>query len=370
MKANVLDRAASLLGFAGIFVAGTLTLADIAGKDVPCGGTNDCSIVAQHPSSHLLGISNAQLGLALYVVLTCLAISRLALGGPAKRNAVVGFTLSMLGTAFSAYLTYIAVAEIKHTCLWCLASALIITVTFLVHAARLTATFTDGRDPMLMPFVATGAALCLGGLGFVGSNLVQPRSAVKSPISADVYNRHPLVPKDPNSFGNERAPVTVVEFADMTCPHCKEMLPKMKSAVSQSNGKLRLIMRFFPLPGDQHQMGLPAAILAEYCATKGKFWDFVEAVFGAGQNPTIDSLYDTVKSLGLDPKDAEAQLSNRESVARQRNLADVNASDAYDLIYTPTFFVLLPGQPPIIALQTDIEQILASDQVRQAMTRG
>lgn len=370
MKAIMLDRIAAVLGFLGIFVSGTLAFAEIAGKDVPCGGSNDCAAVAQHPSSHLLGVPNAYLGLALYVILTALAIIRLA-GLPSNRKLVQsGFALSLIGAIFSCYLTFIALTEIKHTCIWCLGSNAAIVALFLVHAARLQSADAEAKDPRLAPLVSICAALCLGGLGLVGSNLTKPLSALKAPISDSVYQKFPLIPSSPNQFGNPDAPVTVVEFADLTCPHCRTMLPKIKQIVSQSGGKMRLVMRFFPLPGDQHLMGLPGAVLAEYCATKGRFWEFVEGVYGSETVPDVDSLYKVVSKIGLDTKDADKALHDKDSEARKRNLQDVNACDAYGLIYTPTFFVLLPNQPPIIALQTDIEQILASEPVRKAMAGG
>lgn len=62
-------------------------------------------------------------------------------------------------------------------------------------------------------------------------------------------------------YGSADAPVTIVEFASLTCPHCMrfhtEVMPKLKEGVI-GEGKVRLIYRDFPLDG----LALRASALA------------------------------------------------------------------------------------------------------------
>ena len=92
----------------------------------------------------------------------------------------------------------------------------------------------------------------------------------------------------------DNAPITIVEFADLQCPSCRAGYPKVKEIVSRANGKIRMIFRHFPLSGPEHNMALPAAAIAEYAATKDKFYDFVSAIYAAEPEKLIEQLRGTL----------------------------------------------------------------------------
>jgi protein-disulfide isomerase len=79
------------------------------------------------------------------------------------------------------------------------------------------------------------------------------------------------------ALGDADAPVTVVEYASLTCPHCAhfatEILPQIKTKLI-ATGKLRLIFRDFPIDG----LAMKAAKMAR-CAPKEKYFDLVEVLF-------------------------------------------------------------------------------------------
>src|ERR1051325_8235316 len=78
-------------------------------------------------------------------------------------------------------------------------------------------------------------------------------------------------------LGKADAPVTLVEYASMTCPHCADFhvnqLPTIKRDYIDT-GKLRLVFREFPLDG----LGLQAAMVAR-CAGPDRFFSFLEVLF-------------------------------------------------------------------------------------------
>ena len=84
------------------------------------------------------------------------------------------------------------------------------------------------------------------------------------------------------ALGKADAPVTVIEYASMTCPHCAafeaEALPKLKSQYIET-GKLRLIFREFPLD----RLALEAAKVAR-CAGPDRYFAFVEVLFAQQGN--------------------------------------------------------------------------------------
>lgn len=78
-------------------------------------------------------------------------------------------------------------------------------------------------------------------------------------------------------LGSDSAPVTVIEYASLTCPHCAhfagDILPVVKAKLIDT-GKMRLIYRDFPLDG----MAMKAAQMAR-CAPKDKYFDLIEVIF-------------------------------------------------------------------------------------------
>jgi protein-disulfide isomerase len=101
-----------------------------------------------------------------------------------------------------------------------------------------------------------------------------------SPASAQT----PAAPKaalavspDDRILGNPNAPITIIEYASLTCPHCRhfetEVLPTLKKKWIDT-GKARLIMRDYPLD----EPALRAAMVAR-CAPPDRFYPFVETLF-------------------------------------------------------------------------------------------
>ena len=78
-------------------------------------------------------------------------------------------------------------------------------------------------------------------------------------------------------YGNERAPVTVVVFADFECPHCRQEAPVLRQAIDQFRGKAKLVYKHFPLSG--HVRAKAASIATVAAMEQGKFWEMHDIVF-------------------------------------------------------------------------------------------
>src|SRR6218665_1500337 len=78
-------------------------------------------------------------------------------------------------------------------------------------------------------------------------------------------------------IGPEDAPITIIEYASLTCPHCRkfhtEVLPTVKRELVNS-GKVRIIYRDYPIDN----YALKAAMMAR-CAQNDKYFDLVEVLF-------------------------------------------------------------------------------------------
>ena len=71
--------------------------------------------------------------------------------------------------------------------------------------------------------------------------------------------------------------MTIVEWADFECPHCRHAAPLFEKAVETHPGKVRLVYKFFPLQAHVH--GESAARGAVAAMKQGKFWEMHHTLF-------------------------------------------------------------------------------------------
>jgi len=114
-----------LLTLLGLGVAGYLTYLHYSGSEIPCFKGGGCETVQHSIYSKLAGVPVALMGLLGYVAILA---SLLAPKGETTRLATMVFTL--LGFGFSVYLTSRELFSIHAICVWCVSSALIMTLLF------------------------------------------------------------------------------------------------------------------------------------------------------------------------------------------------------------------------------------------------
>jgi uncharacterized membrane protein len=123
-------RAAIALAVAGVGIAGYLTYIHYAGVDSVCAIAHGCEKVQTSEWSKLAGIPVALLGLFGYIGI----LAALIVDGELGRLGAVA--LSWIGFAFSAYLTYREIWTIDAICIWCVASAVVLTLLVIVTTVR------------------------------------------------------------------------------------------------------------------------------------------------------------------------------------------------------------------------------------------
>jgi uncharacterized membrane protein len=126
-----LRLASAAVAVAGLAIAAYLTAVHYAGAEPVCAVAHGCATVQQSDYAQLAGIPVALLGLLGYVAI----LASLAGDGERARTATAG--LAFAGFGFSAWLTYVEVAELHAICIWCVGSALCMTALAGLSAARL-----------------------------------------------------------------------------------------------------------------------------------------------------------------------------------------------------------------------------------------
>lgn len=126
-----LELISAALVLCGLGVAGYLTYTHYAELSPVCvAGGSGCEVVQSSDYAEIAGVPVALIGLIGYALVG----AALAIGGQFGLSVTLGLTLG--GTAFSAYLTYLEIWVIDAICQWCVASAIIMTMLFVVSAIR------------------------------------------------------------------------------------------------------------------------------------------------------------------------------------------------------------------------------------------
>ena len=120
----------TLLLFVGFFVAGYMAYVEITQSEAICGPVGDCNTVQQSPYASLFGF--IPVGLLGVVGFLLMGIVWLIYLFGAKNwqvpSILIFWVLSLFGTLFSIYLTFLEPFVIGATCAWCLTSAVVMTL--------------------------------------------------------------------------------------------------------------------------------------------------------------------------------------------------------------------------------------------------
>jgi protein-disulfide isomerase len=148
------------------------------------------------------------------------------------------------------------------------------------------------------------------------------------------------------SIGPDDAVVTIYDFSDYLCPHCREfnsMVGKLlRRNYAVPGGPLRWVSYEFPL----REESFPATVASLCAEEQGKYWEMHDMLFarvetwGTETNPN-GAFVDLGKDIGLDTGDFKKCLSERENV--RRILASKQYGVDLGVNSTPTVFV--NGQP-------------------------
>jgi protein-disulfide isomerase len=143
-------------------------------------------------------------------------------------------------------------------------------------------------------------------------------------------------------LGDANAPVTIVEYASMTCPHCADfhqnVLPQLKAKYVDT-GKAKLIFRDFPLDN----LAIGVSMLAR-CGDPSKFHAFISTMFktqltwAAGEGSPLPKLKEITKQAGYSDETFDKCLANQQL---QQDIVAIRtrADEKFGITGTPTFFV-------------------------------
>lgn len=162
-------------------------------------------------------------------------------------------------------------------------------------------------------------------------------------VNSSLLTSAPL--KSDYVMGKKDAPVTLVEYASLSCPHCahfhKDVLPQIKKNYIDT-GKVNYVLRQFPL----NDAALKGALLVDCVGEEGganKYYTFVDVLFNGQNNWAMDanylaSLETFAKVGGVNKENFDKCMSDS---SRELKLLQVrkDATDTLKVSSTPSLFI-------------------------------
>ncbi len=166
----------------------------------------------------------------------------------------------------------------------------------------------------------------------------------KAPVAWADDNKVPVVTATDRVLGKANAPITIFEYASLTCPHCaafeREKLPEIRKDWIDT-GKARLVYRDFPLDGN----AVLAASIAR-CAAPDRYFAFLGSLFESQERwvlarDPVDALKKIVRLGGMDGATVD-KCRNDSKLQDEIFASEVQGKNDYGVESTPTFFIVGP----------------------------
>ncbi len=163
------------------------------------------------------------------------------------------------------------------------------------------------------------------------------REIIEKPTIADIMAPSPLPEM---SFGKSTAPVTIVQYASMTCPHCRkfhmEVFPEFKRTYIDT-GKVRYILREFPIgkTSGMATIALRCTQPDKYLTLYGKFME--QQPTWVSQEVRLDPIFAVAQQVGMKRPEFDACVQNQGMIENLKWVKERGRK--LGVIGTPNFFV-------------------------------
>jgi len=134
---NKLTWSSIILATIGILDSTYLFIFKISNNNAMCLGNGDCATVNTSPYSVVYGIPVSLLGMLAYLAILALLIFEFRNIVTKENSNLLVFGISLVGVIYSAYLTYIEFYVIFAVCPFCILSAIVITILFIISIIKL-----------------------------------------------------------------------------------------------------------------------------------------------------------------------------------------------------------------------------------------
>ena len=335
----------SLFGLALAGIVLTVHLAfwyggDVVGNDPVCGAGFNCeAVLASDPAP--LGIPSTYWGMLFYVILAGIGLA-IVFSSDAVRRRLSTLRRIVIGGGFlySLFLTAFQFVILNDRCLLCLISALLVTVMLVVilvgYRMGTPVRLVRAREIRLhVAMFGAATALLLGDYAYSGSQMQDQTllsaaddeffdtSSCRYDANMPVFQNTDQLVRDYDPIaGRRNAPVTIIEFLDPNCPHCKTLHPIMQQLLQRHRDKVRIVYKPITLVGGP-SYSLDEVMALWLAEEQGHFEEMLEGMFRA-QNGTsglsVEVLTDIADDIGMNAGLFRSELLSGRLVNRSSSL--------------------------------------------------
>lgn len=133
--------------------------------------------------------------------------------------------------------------------------------------------------------------------------------------------------------GNPKGTISIVEFFDYQCGHCKQMAPVIEKIV-QDNPNVRLVFKDLPFTGPMADYAARAALAANQ---QGKYYPLCKMMLASNAPLTEKSILQYAQNLGIDTKKLKRDMQSPSTTRMLRNAFQL--ANQLKVTGTPTFFI-------------------------------
>jgi len=165
-----------------------------------------------------------------------------------------------------------------------------------------------------------------------------------------------LVLRDPDIpvLGNPDGDISIVEYFDYNCPYCRRVAPEIRQVV-QDDGKVRLVLKDWPILGEVSKIAARMALAAQY---QNKFVEAHEAMIGVSSRLTEPRIRELLAGAGVDMGrlngDLTAKAKKIDAILARNNAQAL----AFEFRGTPSFIVGKFRVPGVLTM-AEFEQVIA-----------
>lgn len=162
--------------------------------------------------------------------------------------------------------------------------------------------------------------------------------------------------RDPDipDIGNPKGDITIVEWFDYNCPYCRKLAPELRQVV-QDDGKVRLVLKDWPILGPVSKVAARMALAAKY---QDKFDIAHEAMISVNSRITEPRIAELLSGAGLDmdrlKKDHDANAKTIDAILARNS----EQALAFGFNGTPSFIVGKYRVPGVLSM-AQFEQAIA-----------
>jgi protein-disulfide isomerase len=198
-----------------------------------------------------------------------------------------------------------------------------------------------------------------GVLGLLGAGAVMlgatPRLAHAEGDEENVLTEA-LVLRDPDIpvAGNASGDITIVEWFDYQCPYCRKLEPELRQVV-QDDGKVRLVLKDWPILGEVSKVAARLALASKY---QDKFAKAHEVMIGVNSKLTEPRIRELLAGAGIDVDRADRDLVTNAKAIDAILARNNDQATAFGFRGTPSFIVGKFRVPGVLTM-AQFEQVIA-----------